>query len=73
MMGTIKSQIIFKPKFRLPYQTTAFIYKALDAAEDQVKELLDKVEQLEKENRRLSKVNSGLMPLRTNRRHGKRS
>lgn len=69
-MESIKSRIILKPKFRLPYQTTAFIYKALDVSEEQVEELLERVEQLEKENRRLSKINSGLLPLRINKRHG---
>ncbi len=56
MEDRINSKEFLKPKFRLPFQTTGFIYKALDIAEQQIAELLektDKMEELEKENRRL--------------------
>jgi fructose-1-phosphate kinase PfkB-like protein len=44
----IKSRELLKLKFRTKYQTTEFIYKALDVAEQQVEELLKKIEELEK-------------------------
>jgi len=50
----IKSDIFLKPKLRLPYQTTSFIYKALDIAEAQVKEQSIEFVGLRKENRRLT-------------------
>lgn len=45
----ISSQKFLKPKMRLPYQTTKFIYKALDIAEEQIKDLLAEVEELKKD------------------------
>jgi len=44
----IRSQKLLKPEMRLPYQTVAFVYKALDMAEEQIKELLAEVEELKK-------------------------
>ena len=35
----IKSRELLKPKVRKPYQTTKFIYQALDVAEKQIEEL----------------------------------
>lgn len=43
----IKSKEFLKPKFRTKFQTTEFIYKALDIAEIQLQETLDKIELLE--------------------------
>jgi hypothetical protein len=45
----INSQKVLKPKMRLPYQTTKFIYEALDVAEEQIKDLLAEVEELKKD------------------------
>jgi len=52
-MERVRSRKFLKPKLRLPYQTTGFIYKALDVAEDQIEEQLSKIDELEKENKRL--------------------
>lgn len=49
----IHSQELLKKKFRLPFQTTGFIYKALDLAEEQLIELMHENDKLEKENREL--------------------
>lgn len=42
----ILSQIFLRPEVRFKHQTTEFLYKALDIAEDQIQELLDEVEAL---------------------------
>lgn len=47
----IKSRELLKTEFRTKYQTTEFIYKVLDAAEQQIEELLKKVEELENINK----------------------
>jgi len=44
----IRSQVLLKPENRKPFQTTTFIYKALDVAEEQIKELLKEVKELKK-------------------------
>jgi len=42
----IDSQNLLEIKHRKPYQTTEFIYKALDMAEKQISELLEEVKEL---------------------------
>jgi len=51
MENEIRSQILLKPEQRKPFQTTDFIYKALDVAEEQIKELLEEVEILKNKNK----------------------
>lgn len=51
----INSEKFLKPEHRKPYQTTKFIYKALDIAEIQIKEQLKEIERLNSENLRLKK------------------
>ena len=53
---TIESRKLLKPEMRKPFQTTGFIYKALDAAEKQVEEQFEEIERLRRENLRLSKL-----------------
>jgi len=45
----IHSQILLKPEMRKPYQTVAFVYKALSMAEKQIEELLAEIEQLKRD------------------------
>jgi len=42
----ILSQKYCRPEVRFKYQTTEFLYKALDIAEDQIKELLEEIKEL---------------------------
>ena len=56
MENTIKSQELLKPSLRLPYQTTGFIYRALDIAEQQIVEQQKEIAQLRKDNLRLNKL-----------------
>jgi hypothetical protein len=42
----IRSQKLLKLEMRKPYQTVTFVYKALDIAEDQIKELLEENKKL---------------------------
>ena len=45
----IRSQKLLKPEHRKPFQATAFLYKALDVAEEQIAELIEEIEELKKE------------------------
>jgi len=54
---TIKSRKLLKPELRKPFQTTKFIYKALDMAESQIEEQLVELKKLKADNLRLSKIN----------------
>lgn len=42
----IESRIFLKPKQRKPFQTTGYIYKALDIAEKQIEKLLLEIKTL---------------------------
>lgn len=53
---TVKSKVFLKAKMRLPFQTTEFVYKALDIAENQIEEQFNEIEKLKLENLRLSKL-----------------
>ena len=53
---TIHSQELLKPEHRKPFQTTEFVYKALDVAEKQIQEQHKCIESLVEENLRLKKL-----------------
>ncbi len=50
---TIHSKTLLKPEMRLPHQTVGFVYKALDAAENQIQEQFKLIESLMEENLKL--------------------
>jgi hypothetical protein len=56
---TIKSRELLKPEFRTKYQTTTFIYKALEIAEKQIEEQHRLIETLIDENLRIKKNKDG--------------
>lgn len=55
MDNTIHSKVLLKPEMRKPFQTTGFIYQALDVAEKQIEEQQKMIESLILENTKLKK------------------
>lgn len=63
----VHSKEFLKPEMRLPHQTTTFIYKALDIAEVQVKDLFEENEKLRK------KISKETIIKRNRKRHEKKT
>ena len=49
----LRSRILLKPEFRKPFQTTKFIYRALEVAETQAVELYEENLKLKEELEKL--------------------